>query len=116
MHIAHSYLWKLLYHLKEEYEAARTELLEEITRGTSIADIRARLTKKNDTVELKQQAPGKTKGSLPIELVQTQAYIRWEKAGKPIYSSVEQNVNPESCYMFAQRNLMLSSGKYYYKS
>ncbi|XP_031122009.1 alpha-glucan water dikinase, chloroplastic-like isoform X1 [Ipomoea triloba] len=76
---------------KEEYEAARTELLEEITRGTSIVDIRARLMKKNDKVELKEQAPAKTKGTLPIELVQTQAYIRWEKAGKPFYSSVEQN-------------------------
>lgn len=67
--------------------------------------------KKNDKVELKEQAPAKTKGTLPIELVQTQAYIRWEKAGKPIYSSVEQNVNPEPCYMFAQRNSVLSSGK-----
>ncbi|KAA8533187.1 hypothetical protein F0562_033280 [Nyssa sinensis] len=33
---------------KEEYEAARVELLEEIARGCSIQDLRARLTSKND--------------------------------------------------------------------
>ncbi|CAH9107475.1 unnamed protein product [Cuscuta epithymum] len=75
---------------KDEYEAARTELLEEISRGTSIVDIRARLTKKNDTHKLKEQALGQGKGGIPTELVQTQAFIRQEKAGKPIYSSVEQ--------------------------
>ncbi|GMH01575.1 hypothetical protein Nepgr_003414 [Nepenthes gracilis] len=51
---------------KAEYEAARAELLEEVARGTSIQEIRARLKK------------------------EIQAYIRWEKAGKPNYSPDKQ--------------------------
>ncbi|VFQ89956.1 unnamed protein product [Cuscuta campestris] len=75
---------------KDEYEAARTELLEEILKGTSIVDIRARLTKKNHAVNLKEQTSDKVKDIIPTELLQTQAYIQWEKAGKPIYSAEEQ--------------------------
>ncbi|CAH9102815.1 unnamed protein product [Cuscuta europaea] len=75
---------------KEEYEAARTELLEEISRGASIEEIRARLTKKNDTAEHKETHKPEKKGDLPDDLVQIQAYIRWEKAGKPSYPPEQQ--------------------------
>ncbi|KAL7196896.1 hypothetical protein ACSBR1_036832 [Camellia fascicularis] len=82
---------------KEEFEAARFELLEEIARGTSVQDLRARLTTKNDTSESKDQQPSETKkqlsetkGQVPDNLVQLQAFIRWEKAGKPNFSADEQ--------------------------
>ncbi|KAL3511320.1 hypothetical protein ACH5RR_030721 [Cinchona calisaya] len=74
---------------KVEYEAARTELLEEIEKGTSIQDLRARLTKKNDGNESKDQ-PLPESNNIPDDLVQIQAYIRWEKAGKPNYSPEQQ--------------------------
>ncbi|KAL2543232.1 Alpha-glucan water dikinase 1 [Abeliophyllum distichum] len=69
---------------KEEYEAARTELLEEIASGTSIKDLRARLMKKNDRSENKETFVTETKSTsnIPDDLVQIQAYTRWEKAGK----------------------------------
>ncbi|XAR65092.1 Alpha-glucan, water dikinase [Bertholletia excelsa] len=75
---------------KEEYEAARLELLEEIARGASIQDLQARLTNKNDTAEGKKQLPSEKKTGIPDDLVQIQAYIRWEKAGKPSYSPEQQ--------------------------
>lgn len=77
---------------QEEYEAARTELLEEITRGASIQDIRARLMKKNDRSEDKEIYITETKSNsnIPDDLLQIQAYIRWEKAGKPNYSPEQQ--------------------------
>lgn len=76
---------------KEEYEAARAELLEEVAKGTSIQELRARLTKGGSAVsEVREQTPsqsGSKSGSkIPEDLVQIQAYIRWEKAGKPNYS------------------------------
>ncbi|XP_019166630.1 PREDICTED: alpha-glucan water dikinase, chloroplastic-like [Ipomoea nil] len=75
---------------KEEYEAARAELLEEITRGASVEEIRARLTKKNDTTEHKEQHHREAKSDIPDDLVQIQSYIRWEKAGKPSYPPEKQ--------------------------
>ncbi|KAJ8758944.1 hypothetical protein K2173_003182 [Erythroxylum novogranatense] len=75
---------------KEEYEAARMELLEEVSKGTSIEDLRAKLTKKNDMLESKEPSVFETKEKIPNDLVQIQAYIRWEKAGKPNYSPEEQ--------------------------
>lgn len=75
-----------------EYEAARTELLEEVARGTSIQELRARLTKKNDGGDTKEPSLPVSKG-IPNDLVQIQAYIRWEKAGKPNYSEEQQLVN-----------------------
>ncbi|KAL5552841.1 hypothetical protein UlMin_040242 [Ulmus minor] len=90
---------------KEEYEAARSELLEEVARGTSIREIRARLMKKNDGDDTKEPSPSDIKEpspsvikepshtdskKIPEDLVQTQAYIRWEKAGKPNYSPDQQ--------------------------
>lgn len=74
---------------KVEYEAARTELLEEVARGTSIQELRARLTKKNDGGDTKEPSLLVSKG-IPNDLVQIQAYIRWEKAGKPNYSEEQQ--------------------------
>lgn len=77
---------------KEEYEAARKELQEEIVRGTSIQEIRARLTK-TDAKESKDSPPRPEKSNMsniPNDLVQIQAYIRWEKAGKPNYSPEQQ--------------------------
>ncbi|KAH6815578.1 Pyruvate phosphate dikinase [Perilla frutescens var. frutescens] len=83
---------------KEEYEAARMELLEEVARGTSIQDLRTKLTSKDGISESKEQlvsasksnvADGK-KSNIPDDLVQTQAYLRWEKAGKPNYSPEQQ--------------------------
>ncbi|GLT36600.1 hypothetical protein SLA2020_109680 [Shorea laevis] len=75
---------------KEEYEAARTELLEEIARGASIEDLRVKLTKKTDRQEIKETSIYETKSKIPDDLVQIQAYIRWEKAGKPNFSPEEQ--------------------------
>ncbi|CAA2985282.1 alpha-glucan water dikinase, chloroplastic isoform X1 [Olea europaea subsp. europaea] len=77
---------------KEEYEAARTELLEEIARGASIQDIRARQMKKNDRSEDEEIYITETQSNIniPDDLVQIQAYVRWEKAGKPNYSPEQQ--------------------------
>ncbi|GAV71559.1 PPDK_N domain-containing protein [Cephalotus follicularis] len=75
---------------KVEYEAARTELLEKMASGISVEDLRARLTNKNVGHENKQTSRSDTKNKIPDDLAQTQAYIRWEKAGKPNYSHDEQ--------------------------
>ncbi|XVF85026.1 hypothetical protein PTKIN_Ptkin17bG0085500 [Pterospermum kingtungense] len=74
---------------QEEYEAARAELLEEVARGASVDDIRAKLTKRNGQ-ENKETSIPETKNKIPDDLVQIQAYIRWEKAGKPNYSPEQQ--------------------------
>lgn len=90
---------------KEEYEAARRELLEEVARGTSVQDLRARLTNKNNPADVKESSVSEAKKpsvsvakkpsaseakTIPDELVQIQAFIRWEKAGKPNYSQEQQ--------------------------
>ncbi|KAE9607885.1 putative alpha-glucan, water dikinase [Lupinus albus] len=74
---------------KEEYEAARRELLEEVTRGTSVQDLRSRLTNKTNANEVKEPTVYESK-TIPDELVQIQAFIRWEKAGMPNYSPEQQ--------------------------
>ncbi|GFP88008.1 alpha-glucan water dikinase chloroplastic [Phtheirospermum japonicum] len=74
---------------KEEYEAARMELLEEVARGTSIEDLRKKITSKNDTIESKEHVSA-SKRNVPDDLVQIQSFIRWEKAGKPNYSPEQQ--------------------------
>ncbi|KAK2977472.1 hypothetical protein RJ640_016100 [Escallonia rubra] len=74
----------------EEYEAARTDLLEEISRGMSMQDLRAKLTKKADTSKSKEPIHSEKKSKVPDDLVQVQAYLRWEKAGKPNYSKDQQ--------------------------
>lgn len=79
---------------QEEYEAARMELLEEVARGASIEDLRAKL---NGTSENKEQYVSEPKSStsqssIPDDLVQIQAYIRWERAGKQNYSAEQKLV------------------------
>ena len=66
-----------------------------MARGTSIQELRARLTKKNDVGEIKEQSLPDSKG-IPNDLVQIQAYVRWEKAGKPNYTQDQQLVNSKS--------------------
>ncbi|KAM1102978.1 hypothetical protein ACFX19_011736 [Malus domestica] len=44
-----------------EYEAARSELLEEVARGTSIQDLHARLTKKDDDGKIEEPSRSDTK-------------------------------------------------------
>uniref|UniRef100_A0A2P2LZP5 alpha-glucan, water dikinase n=1 Tax=Rhizophora mucronata TaxID=61149 RepID=A0A2P2LZP5_RHIMU len=74
---------------KDEYDAARVELLEELARGTSIEDLKGKLGLKNDRNEM-EASVSETKSKIPDDLVQIQAYIRWEKAGKPNYSREQQ--------------------------
>lgn len=78
---------------QEEYEAARIELLEEVARGTSIEDLRVKLMNKNDKHKTEKLSVSETECKIPDKLVQIQAYIRWEKAGKPNYSPEQQLVN-----------------------
>lgn len=99
----------IIFPFQEEYEAARRELLEEVARGTSVQDLRARLTNKDktSTAEVKEPSEAKNRPSvsetktkhsvsetktIPDEVVQIQAFIRWEKAGKPNYSPEQQLV------------------------
>ncbi|CAN1241407.1 Alpha-glucan water dikinase, chloroplastic [Linum perenne] len=46
---------------QDEYEAGRDELLEEVARGSSIDDLRVKLTSKNDTSEIKELPESHTK-------------------------------------------------------
>lgn len=65
--------------------------MQELTRGATLQDLRARLTKENDGSETMELSTAKGK-TIPDELVQIQAFIRWEKAGKPNYSAEQQLV------------------------
>lgn len=76
--------------------------MEEVARGTSVQAIRARLTnkpndaevkepKKDNAAKVKEPSVSETK-TIPDELVQIQAFLRWEKAGKPNYSPEQQLV------------------------
>lgn len=65
--------------------------MQELARGATLQDLRARLTKGNDGSEMVELSTPKDK-TIPDELVQIQAFIRWEKAGKPNYSAEEQLV------------------------
>ncbi|MQL91961.1 hypothetical protein Taro_024579 [Colocasia esculenta] len=87
----------------EEYEAARAELLEEIARGTSIEELRVKLTKTPNEAKM----PDTPEQKVPNELVQVQAYIRWEKAGKPNYSQEKQLMEFEE----ARKELQLELDK-----
>ncbi|XP_022151917.1 alpha-glucan water dikinase, chloroplastic [Momordica charantia] len=74
---------------QEEYEAARAELLQELARGATIQDLRTRLTKENDGNETVELSTPK-ENTIPNDLIQVQAYIRWEKAGKPSYNAEQE--------------------------
>ncbi|CAL5038507.1 unnamed protein product [Urochloa decumbens] len=83
---------------KEEYEAARAELIEELSRGVSLEKLRAKLTKAPEAPESgESDSPASqiTVDKIPEDLVQVQAYIRWEKAGKPNYPPEKQLVEFE---------------------
>ncbi|KAL9390289.1 hypothetical protein Peur_018894 [Populus x canadensis] len=92
---------------KEEYEAARFELMEKVARGTSIEDLRATLTNKNDIREIKEPSVSQIENNLPDDLVQLQAYMRWEKAGKPNFSPEQQ----QSEFEKAREELQAELGK-----
>ncbi|AQK82749.1 alpha-glucan water dikinase 1 chloroplastic isoform X1 [Zea mays] len=83
---------------KEEYEAARAELIEEVNRGVSLEKLRAKLTKAPEAPESDESKSSASRmpiGKLPEDLVQVQAYIRWEQAGKPNYPPEKQLVEFE---------------------
>ncbi|KAG0502608.1 hypothetical protein HPP92_002680 [Vanilla planifolia] len=76
---------------KEEYESARNELFQEMKRGTSVEELRARLNKRTDSIKEKVEENNCShEVEIPNDLVQVQAYIRWEKDGKPTYSAERQ--------------------------
>ncbi|CAN1310832.1 Alpha-glucan water dikinase, chloroplastic [Linum perenne] len=78
------------FFFEEEYEAARAELLDEVARGSSIEDLRAKLNSKNNGIESKESPVSEAKSNIPEDLVQVQSYLRWERAGKPNYSTEQQ--------------------------
>lgn len=81
-------MFQILVYVQEEYEAARAELIQEVARGTTVEKLREKLTKNTQ-----EPAESIVLGEkIPNELVQVQAYIRWEKAGKPNYSQEQQLV------------------------
>ncbi|KQK18353.1 alpha-glucan water dikinase, chloroplastic isoform X1 [Brachypodium distachyon] len=90
---------------KLEYEAARAELIEELNRGVPLEKLRARLTKSPNANESDAPASQTTVAKVPEELVQVQAYIRWEKAGKPNYSPEKQLVEFEEARKELQAEL-----------
>ncbi|KAF2926925.1 alpha-glucan water dikinase, chloroplastic [Oryza sativa Japonica Group] len=91
---------------KEEYEAARTELIEELNKGVSLEKLRAKLTKTPEATDSNAPASESTVTTkVPEELVQVQAYIRWEKAGKPNYAPEKQLVEFEEARKELQSEL-----------
>lgn len=54
--------------------------------------LRAKLTKKPEKDEVFTKESKVTLSEIPKDLVPVQAYIRWEKAGKPNYSPEKQAV------------------------
>ncbi|XP_042408613.1 alpha-glucan water dikinase, chloroplastic-like isoform X1 [Zingiber officinale] len=96
---------------KEEYEAARMELLQEISRGMSIEELRSKLTKKTEVKpasrEEKTHRVESHEGGISDDLVQVQAFIRWEKAGKPNYPPEKQLMEFEE----ARKELQLELDK-----
>ncbi|KMS97340.1 hypothetical protein BVRB_6g155850 isoform B [Beta vulgaris subsp. vulgaris] len=93
------------YQEKEEYEAARAELLEEVAKGASIQDLQARLRKGSNASEVTKETPLNSKTQIPDDLVQIQAYIRWENNGKPNYSPDQQSKEFEEARKDLQREL-----------
>ncbi|CAL9114527.1 alpha-glucan water dikinase, chloroplastic isoform X1 [Musa acuminata AAA Group] len=90
---------------KDEYEAARTELLEELSRGTSVEELRSKLTKNTTAGADKSVKVETIKSGIPDDLVQVQAYIRWEKAGKPYYPPEKQLMEFEEARKELQHEL-----------
>lgn len=67
--------------------------MEEVAKGASIQDLQARLRKGSNASEVTKETPSNSKTQIPDDLVQIQAYIRWENNGKPNYSPDQQSVN-----------------------
>ncbi|KAK1269948.1 hypothetical protein QJS04_geneDACA005079 [Acorus gramineus] len=78
------------YVFQEEYEAARIELLEEMARGTSLEEVQTKLIEYTDESSKNAKEVLIPGCKIPDDLVQIQAYVRWEKAGKPNYSPDKQ--------------------------
>lgn len=55
-------------------------------------ELRAKMTKKPKAEESKTKESATVRPEVPNDLVQVQAYIRWEKAGKPNYPPEKQTV------------------------
>ncbi|WVZ77602.1 hypothetical protein U9M48_025453 [Paspalum notatum var. saurae] len=92
----------------EEYEAARAELIDELNSGVSLEKLRAKLTKSPEAPESGESgspASQTTIAKVPEDLVQVQAYIRWEKAGKPNYPPEKQLVEFEEARKELQAEL-----------
>ncbi|OAY62835.1 Alpha-glucan water dikinase, chloroplastic [Ananas comosus] len=56
--------------LQEEYEAARADLLEEVKRGVSVEELRAKMTKKPKAEESKTKESATVRPEVPNDLVQ----------------------------------------------
>lgn len=69
---------------KEEYEAARKDLQDEVAKGLSLHGIREKLQGGGSLGD------GSLSTKIPHDLIQVQSYLRWEKAGKPNYSQEKQ--------------------------
>lgn len=68
-------------------------MIEELNKGVSLEKLRAKLTKTPEATDSNAPASESTVTTkVPEELVQVQAYIRWEKAGKPNYTPEKQLV------------------------
>jgi alpha-glucan, water dikinase len=57
-----------------------------------LSQLRAKLTKKPEKDEVLIKESKVTSSEVPKDLVHVQAYIRWEKAGKPNYPPEKQTV------------------------
>lgn len=69
--------------------------MEAVARGASIDELRAKITKSDDKSKTEGSNITSNKSKIPDDLVQIQAFIRWEKAGKPNYSLDQQLVKFE---------------------
>lgn len=62
-----------------EYEAARTELLEEVARGVSVEDLRFKLTKKKGEEKLEEPIPPKSRSNLSVKQSLKKKYPKTER-------------------------------------
>ncbi|MCH1922488.1 hypothetical protein L9G15_24065, partial [Shewanella sp. A3A] len=81
-------------------------MIEELNKGVSLEKLRAKLTKTPEATDSNAPASESTVTTkVPEELVQVQAYIRWEKAGKPNYAPEKQLVEFEEARKELQSEL-----------
>ncbi|OVA19870.1 Pyruvate phosphate dikinase [Macleaya cordata] len=96
---------KQMYTPEQEKATARSELLEELKRGLSIEELRAKITKSDAKSKPQEASVPENNSKVPDNLVQLQAYVRWEKAGKPNYSPDEQLIEFEEARKDVQSEL-----------